>query len=250
MNAAKRLIAYIDVPLPARIRKTEISRRAFVRQQLVAIQAFVVAGNHAQLGQAIGIRLKKDGAFTEAERFRAAVAEARVENADLVVANIREILERTPTRSILECVKFLDELDIEIWDACRRATWRSLLPDERSGIIRDAAHWGEISRKVAQSSAIRAKMPGDKVNGGNSAIGSRHNMARADRHAEMLRAVVDQQREQAADGVLSPTALAKALNAQGRKTRQGKWWSPNAAMNLMKRLDNLLQAPILFPPAD
>ena len=240
MNAAKRLIAYIDVPLPARIRKSEISRRTFVRQQLAAVHGFVVAGNHDQRGQTIGVRLKKDGSFTESESFKAAVTRAKVEKADLVVANIREILERTPTIKIAGCIKVLDELDIEVWDACRWKTWRSLLPEERVDIIRDAARWGDISRKVAQSSAIRAREPRAKVNGGNSVIGSRHNVARADRHAEKLRALVNQQREQAADGLLSPSALANALNAQGRKTRRGKEWSPNAAKNLMKRLDKLL----------
>ncbi|NMG41999.1 hypothetical protein GRZ55_22480 [Chelativorans sp. ZYF759] len=238
------------MPLPARIRKSEISRRAFVRQQLAAVHAFVVAGNYDQRGQEIGVRLKQDGAFTETETFKAAVTRARVEKADLVMANIREILERTPTTKIVDCVKVLEELDVETWDACRRATWRSLPPEERLGIIRDAACWGNISRKVARSSANRTREPRAKVNGGNSVIGSRYNMARADRHAEKLRPVVDQQREQATNGVLSPTALAKALNAQGRKTRQGKSWSPNAAKNLMKRLDKLLQAPILSPPAD
>lgn len=57
--------------------------------------------------------------------------------------------------------------------------------------------------------------------------------ARADDHAERLRAIVEEVRAQ---GALSTRALARALNERGIRSAQGKAWHAPAASRLLTRL--------------
>ena len=61
-------------------------------------------------------------------------------------------------------------------------------------------------------------------------------MANADRHAEDLRAVVEDIRAQ---GLVSLRAIAAALNERGMMTRRGGRWQVSNVGNLLRRLDRL-----------
>jgi hypothetical protein len=177
--------------------------------------------------------------FIRSPQFREAKAYAIVHNADVVVADIQELLRRTPAGEIQDCVAVLDSPEVEIYDASLRSTWSSLSISRRQEIMVNS-----IRERGSRSEAVKVGLSLGKkehrASKGNGLKGSHANKVKADNRAKRLSEVVRAEEQKLAPGApLSPSALAKVLNEAGELSPMGGKWSHNSAKNLIARLRQL-----------
>jgi hypothetical protein len=181
----------------------------------------------------------RGAAFFHSPKFREAKARAIAQGADMVVADIQELLRRTPERKILACVTELDDPHVEIYDALLGRSWSSLPIRNREEMLVNSTR-----ERLARSRAVKAgHLLGKKERRAprtNALNGSRANKLKADKAAIRLAEFVrNEERQLAPSASLSPSALARALNEADISSSRGGKWTHNAAKNLIARLKRL-----------
>lgn len=182
--------------------------------------------------------------FVSRERFRQAITVARSSGADLLLANIRELMECTTRDRIIKCVDVLNSLDVEVWDASLRRTWQSMTEDERRSLITSAAQMSRSRSKAVRDGIRLSRVEKVAIQSANHKHGNRANRRNADERASRLRRFLVEEIAKLPMGEeLSPSALAAALNANGVSSARGGRWSHNTAKDLMARIGTLPARP-------
>lgn len=182
--------------------------------------------------------------FVSREKFWKAVEAARGAGADLLLADIRELMARTKRNRIGQCAEALDALDIDVWDASLRRTWQSMTGSERQDIVITAAQTNKSRSDPVKVGIRLSKVEKVATENANYKKGNRANRDNADQRAHRHRDfVLEAMAKLPAGEKLSPSALATALNNAGIPSARGGRWSHNTANDLISRIENLPQPP-------
>lgn len=234
------LLAYLFAHVPRQMRSAEDRNKvASLRRQLEIVAMFAKARGQ-ELTTIPSTTTHRGTTFTTTNEFSHAARTAKQRGADLVVADVGDLLSRTPLSKITDCVAKLDALDVVLWIASTGQTWQSLSPDDRIMLVRIAGKV-KASRSNAIKRGLRDAAPAQSSSAaGNHKLGNAGNTRRAHQRAANLRAFVEEEvAKLPAGAVLSPSALAAALNAAGIVSARGGHWSHNTAKNLIARVERL-----------
>ncbi|MDX8541470.1 hypothetical protein RFM23_27995 [Mesorhizobium abyssinicae] len=218
----------------------DMNANSTLRRQLTAQRKFEKASNGRIVRKIPDWSTSRTTPFVSREAFRNAVALARSAGADLLLADIGELIERTTRKQVARCVEALDALDVEVWDATLAHTWRSMAPDERGSLVMNAMKTNRsrseaVKAGIQLSRTSKAASPNLNYKHGNQA-----NRRNADRRASRLQPFVLGEMAKVPTGEeLSPSALAAALNAAGEPTARGGQWTHNTAKDLIARIGKL-----------
>ena len=128
---------------------------------------------------------------------------------------------------------------MEIWDAARNVTWRSLSMPQRQRIIEDAVV-SRVSTSMAIRVALRSKGSMAQPPSSNGRLGTALTEPRPMRFSRNHLDFVRSERSKLPPGkIMSPADLAKVLNEFGFKPQRAKLWSYNSAKNLLTRLKDV-----------
>jgi hypothetical protein len=239
MNAAPLLVAYIFAYVKRLPSKAEIKENAAVGRQIAVQSQFCNQSGARLLTTIVDCSTYRGAMFASRDEFRRAAHIAREAGAGLLLADIRELMVRTRRNQLVKCVDILDALDIEIWDAYSRRTWRSLKADERNSLIIGAAHTGK-SLSGAVKIGIQLSRTGGVAPDGNYKRGNRANRLYADQRARRHRELILNEMAKLQPGEkLSPSALAAMLNAAGIPSARGGRWSHKTAKDLIARISKM-----------
>jgi hypothetical protein len=240
MNEARPIVAYAFAYVKRQLHSLDdLNANVALRRQRAIQLIFAKASGRSILGHIPDASTYRTTPFVSREKFRRAVNAARNGGADLLLADIRELITRTRRDRMIECVDALDALEVEIWDASLGRTWRSLKPDERYFLITGTAHASK-SRSDAVKAGLQLSRPKDIAPNANYKSGVRANRRYADERARLHRDFVLGEMAKLLPGeTLSPTALATALNAAGVLSARGGRWSHNTAKDLIARIDKM-----------
>ena len=160
-----------------------------------------------------------------------------------MVADLSELLRRTPLPKIAHCLEVLDALDVAVWDAASGRRWQDRVPAERATLVLEAAR-----ANADRSNAIRR---GIRASGEKSAEiplmtrlrGAKANRSKALSEAKRLSDFVEAEKVKLTPGdTLSPAALARALDNAGIPSSRGGAWTFNTAKRLIERVEKLKAA--------
>ncbi|MGO4440775.1 hypothetical protein [Rhizobium sp. RAF56] len=212
----------------------ELSRISVLRTQSAIMYRYARNMGLEPPDRLLAITTYRAATFTRNLTFKRAVAQARDAGTGVWVADVWQLLRRTPAANVTSAVEDLDNLDIDVLDCLSGKTWKQFGAPERLALVRDA-----FSRKFATSvswppgAAPKGQAPDIR----NALKGASANKTKAERRAEQLRPVVD------AFGTtlnprqtLTPSLLMHHLNAEGILPERGKAWSLNSCKNLLHRL--------------
>ncbi|PBB39609.1 hypothetical protein [Mesorhizobium sp. WSM3868] len=245
MNEARLLVAYSFVYVRRQPNSpAEVNANSALRRQLTTQRKFEKASNGRILKVIPDWSTSRTTPFSSRENFRNAVEVARSAGADLLLADIAELIERTTLNQIARCVDALNALDVELWDATLARTWRAMGLDERGSFVKSAM---EISK--SRSEAVRAGIQLSRTKKAappnlNYKHGNHANRRNADKRASrLLPFVLGEMAKLTTGEKLSPSALAAALNAAGVSTARGGQWTHNTAKDLIARIGKLRAKP-------
>ncbi|ESZ11930.1 hypothetical protein X737_29100 [Mesorhizobium sp. L48C026A00] len=239
------LVAYSFAYVRRQLRsKEEVNANGALMRQLAAQLDFERRSGRRILEKAADWSTCRTTPFASREKFRHAVEVARSAGADLLLADIRELMGRTRRDRIIKCVDVLNALDVEVWDASSRRTWQSMTQDERRSLITDAVRMNKsrsepVKAGIRLSRTEKAALPNSNYKHGNRA--NRHNAnQRAHRYQDF---VLKEMAKLPAGKKLSPSVLATALNAAGVSSARGGRWTHNTAKDLIARIGTLPENP-------
>lgn len=245
MNEGRPLVAYSFAHVKRQPRSLdELNANVALRLQRAIQIIFEKASRRQILQHFADWSTYREAPFVSREKFRHAVDVARRARADLLLADIRELLARTKQERIVECADFLNALDIDVWDASLGRTWQSITGNERRLLIANARQMSG-SRSMVVKDGIRLsgaeKTTTASANRRKGNRANRHNAnERALRHREF---VLKELAKLPAGKKLSPSVLAAALNAAGVSSARGGSWSHNTAKDLIARIGKLSGGP-------
>lgn len=241
MNETRPLFAYAFAYVGRRLQSMdELNANAALRRQRYVQLKFEKASGRPIQEHVPDWSTYRSPPFVLREKFRRTVDLARGVGADLLLANIRELMARTKRDRISECADALDALDVEVWDASAGRTWQSMTDDERRSLVIHAAQESKsrsetVKAGIRLSGTKKAAPPNANYRRGNQA--NRH---KANERASRLRNFVLTEIAKLPEGEeLSPSALAEALNSAGIPSARGGSWSHNTAKDLIARVRNL-----------
>ena len=173
----------------------------------------------------------RDRHFADTGAFRRAVARAKEVGCPLVVGDLLEMLSRTHPRLIPDCIATLSSSEVVILNA-------------KTGLELDARTLAKIAA-FATVVATKRRPPrltrepkGAGPGSANQVLATQGSITAADKRARRMAPQVEQIRA-AIGGQLTPTALARELNARGALTDRGNPWSATTARDLIKRLERI-----------
>lgn len=245
MNEARPLISYSFAYVRRQLRsKDEVNANGALKRQLAAQLIFVKGSGRRILENFPDWSTYRTAPFVSRERFRQAITVARSSGADLLLANIRQLMERTTPDRILKCVDALNAVDVEVWDASLRRTWQSMTEDERRSLITNAVRINKSRSEPVKDGIRPSRTDKATLPNANYKHGNRANRRNADKRAFRLRRFVLEEMAKLPTGEeLSPSALAAALNAADVSSARGGRWTHNTARDLMARIATLSAKP-------
>lgn len=240
MNEGRPLVAYSFAHVKRNlVTRDEVNANAALVSQRSAQLAFEKASGGRILQTIVDWRTYR-GSFVSREKFRRALEVARSCGADLLLADIKELLARTPSDQIGKCADALNTVDVEVWDASLRRTWQSMTGPERQDVVITAAQTNKARSKAVKTGIRLSRTEKTTPLNANYKHGNRANRRSADERANRLRAFVQSEIANLPEGeALSPSALAAALNAAGVPSPRGGSWSHNTAKDLIARVRSL-----------
>jgi hypothetical protein len=241
MPASRPLVAYIFTWVRKKPRSvSELNQAAWAKRQKVATLKFA-RSHHLSISKTlVGVTTYRKKAFVHTQEFQDAVRLAGERDADLVLADIAELLARGPSDRVAECIEALDKIEVEIWDATHGRLWRSFTELQRVHLtlLASQVHTSRsnaIRAGLKLSKGVKESPPRENGRRGNASA-RRDADAFAKRHAGFVKS---EQAKLAIGKKLSPTSLARALNDADIPSRRGGRWSHNAAKDLMQRQEAL-----------
>jgi len=206
-----------------------------VRRQLLRIKACADASAWILGRRFMMTTTYRSRAFIDYPIFDEAVGFAYENGTALLVADLTELLGSVPIEKFSNCIKCLDGLEIDLWDAATGRRWRDLGP-----VTRNAIHGMAIDRYRRGKRISLGRDQGKRPDGNiarNQAAGARANKIRSVRTAEQIRPIVDEMKaELPTSEELSPSALMHRLNELGIKGPRSDRWSLNAAKRYLQIL--------------
>lgn len=218
---------------------SELRALTWLNQQHKIIQRWAAANSFELAHTEWGTTTHAGTAFSDSVKFREAVRLASARAYPLVMADISELLSRTPVEKIVGCVKALDSLSIDIWDVSRNGLWTSLSLETKKNMINRAAAI-RVSRAKPIRVGLRSAATRKKPSANNWERGNLANQTKADAFARQLADFVRSHTAKLVPGSkVSPSALARALNEVGVLSPRSGLWNHNSARNLLERLEKL-----------
>ncbi|UDL92227.1 hypothetical protein LGH82_13950 [Mesorhizobium sp. PAMC28654] len=245
MTEARPLIAYSFAYVRRQIHSgEELNANRALKRQLAAQLVFEKGSGKHILKNFPDSSTYREAPFVSRERFRQAITVARNAGADLLLADIRELMERTTRDQIIRCVGVLNALDVEVWDASLGRTWQSMSEDERRSLFMRAAQTKASRSKAVKDGMLLSRVERAAAPKGNYRQGNRANRHNADQRALRHWDFVLKEMERLPAGKkLSPSALAAALNAAEVPSPRGGRWIHNTAKDLIARIGTLPPKP-------
>ncbi|TIN79761.1 hypothetical protein [Mesorhizobium sp.] len=245
MNEARPLIAYSFAYVRRQIHSLdELNTNGALKRQRAAQLIFEKGSGRRVLENFPDWSTYRTAPFVSRERFRQAITVARNAGADLLLADIRELMDRTTRDQIIKCVDVLNALDIEVWDASSSRTWQSMTQDERGSLIIDAARMNKSRSEPVKAGIRLSRTEKAALPNANYKLGNRANRRNANQRAHRLQDfVLKEMAKLPAGKKLSPSALATALNAAGVSSARGGRWTHNTAKDLIARIGTFPKNP-------
>lgn len=218
----------------------DLSSNTWLINQRRQIVGWVRATGGEVVETIVGTTTSTKSAFAKSSEFRRAMQRAMSIGADVVAADIQELLGRSDAAQILDCVLILDAAPVNIWDASRNAVWASLSLNERQAIMIKAIAIRASRSKTIRAGVRRRATPPTPPAEDDKQLGAIANRKKADVNARRLECFVNAERKKLASGEeLSPSRLAQALNDAGIPPDRATAWGHNSAKNLIRRLTKL-----------
>ncbi|MDX8526993.1 hypothetical protein RFM68_21050 [Mesorhizobium sp. MSK_1335] len=238
MNEARLLIAYSFAYVRRQIHSlNDLNANAALKRQRAAQLIFEKRSGRRILENLPDWSTYRRAPFVARQKFHQAITIARKAGADLLLADIRELIEHTGRDQIVRCFGILNALDVEVWDASLHRSWQSMTEDERRTLITGAARtMASRSKAVKDGLSLSGAKKGAPPKA-NHRLGNLANRRSADQRARRHRDfVLNEIGKLPAGQKLSPSALAAALNAAGVPSARGGHWTHNTAKDLMARI--------------
>lgn len=210
-----------------------------VQAQLLAIERYRLRSKAVSVGaRQFDYSTTRKKPFDRLPNFRKAVAMAQEAGVPLVLGGIAELLRRTNADLIDDLASRLDIMAVPVIDAMAFKVWQEIPFGDRQ-LIRLEAKSVASSRTKSICAGVSAST---KDRQPSPARNQKHAVRRvqlnADKRASDQSDFVSALRSSLSpDIILTPSALAKALNDAGVPSARGKTWSFNAAKNLLNRID-------------
>lgn len=202
-----------------------LSLQAAPIKTLVASRALEVVGQFGEHPK------NRDRHFADTGAFRRAVAQAKQLGCPVVLGDVLDMLSRTHPLMIPDCVSTLSTAGVTILNAATGVELEAKLLNTMASVALI------VATKRRRAGPVRK--PQDRESGtSNQAKAARGSIHAADRRAERLRPHIGQIRV-SVSAPLTPTLLARELNAREVYTDRGRLWSPTTARDLIKRLENI-----------
>jgi len=152
MNSQTRLIEFRFCRVNRKPRSAkDLNSNAWLSNQRRQIVGWARATGAEIVGTIFGATTSTKPAFAKSSEFRLAIERAMSIGADVVLADIQEMLGRSDAAQILDSVHILDAAPVNIWDASRNVVWASLSSEMRCAIMIKA-----IAVRASRSKTIKA----------------------------------------------------------------------------------------------
>ena len=245
MNEARPLIAYSFTYVRRQIRSLdELNANGALKRQLAAQLIFEKRSGRRILEKLADWSTYRRTPFFLRQKFHQAITIARNADADLVLGDIRELIEHTRQDQISRGFDVLNTLDIEVWDASLHRSWQSMTEDERRYLSDVASRMMASRSKAVKEGMFLSGAKKGAPPKANQRLGNLANRRNADQRARRHQDFVLKQTAKLPAGEkLSPSALAAALNAAGISTARGGQWTHNTAKDLIARISKLQAKP-------
>lgn len=218
----------------------DLNGNAWLTNQRRQIAGWVNATGGELIETIVDTTTSTKPAFAKSSEFRRAIQRAVSTGADIVLADIQELLGRSDAAQIFDSVRILDAAPVNIWDASRKAVWASLSLEERQAIMMKSIAVRTSRSKTIRAGVRRRKTPPKPPAGSDRQLGAIINRKKADAKARRLADFVNAERKKLAPGEeLSPSRLGQALNDAGIQPDRASAWGHNSAKNLIERLTKL-----------
>lgn len=241
MNEVRPLVGYAFAYVRRQLQSIdELNANAPLRRQRDVQLNFAKTSGRRISGPTPDWSTNRTAPFVSREKFREAVEAARGARADLLLADIWELMARTKRNRIGQCADALDALDINVWDASLGRTWQSMTQGERRTLVISAAQVNKARSETVKAGIRLSRLRKVTVSNTNYKQGNLANRRNADQRAHRLRDFVLEALANLSPGEeLSPSALAATLNAAGISSARGGRWSHNTAKDLIARIGTL-----------
>jgi hypothetical protein len=215
---------------------SELRKLPWLNRQHRIILHWAAASNYHLADTLVQTATHSGTAFTEGVKFHTAVRLAGELACPLVVADLLDLLSRTSDQKIEACMNLLDSIVVDVWDASRNNTWRSLSFEGRNELGRRAMVV-KLSRGRPIRAGLKAASTRKKPSTNNWEKGNLANQTKADSFARQQADFVRREIAKLLPNVeLSPSSLARALNEAGRLSPRSGLWHHNSAKNLIERV--------------
>ena len=206
---------------------------ANIIHQITHVRMFVEEQSYEVKKQFIAIPTNRDHHFANTPQFRDAVSIAKAMDCPLVFGDIFTLLCATHPEQIVEAATTTSGAGVVIVNAKTRLVLRQ---GDMTGMV-TAAMAVAVSRRMPIMRGLRKVEPRRQTGRANQMKAARGAAQAADTRALGLRPIVESIRSALPPGLqLTPTILARELNARAISTVSGKVWSVPAARNLLGRL--------------
>lgn len=245
MNDARLLVAYSFAYVRRQIRSLDdLNANGALKRQRATQLIFSKRSGKRILEKFADWSTYRRAPFVSRQKFRQAVTAARSAGADLLLADIRELIEHTRRDQIMRCFSVLNTLDVEVWDASLHRSWGSMTEDEQRSLITGAARTMASRSKAVKQGISLAGIKKGAPPKANRQLGNLANRRGADERARRHQDfVLNEMAKLPAAQKLSPSALAAALNAAGVASARGGQWTHNTAKDLIARIGQLPAKP-------
>lgn len=178
--------------------------------------------------------------FFERRPFIEAVQKASSAGIVVAVADMAPLFRNIQLEKVAALVAMLELHGSRLWDAARGVLWEELPEMQRSTIVREAIAAGMSRGQVIKTGLSNSERSFSVAAKENARRGRNANVNRANVLAKRLMSIVNEEKDKLADGALmSPSALASALNERNVPSPRGGRWSHNSAKNLLERIRKL-----------
>ena len=216
-----------------------MAKLAWFRRQHALIKD-CAARNNAALKLFANWTTNRQRRFSATNDFRRAVESAVRSNGSLILGDIAELLRRTSFDQIVLCIDELSRTGVPTLDAASGRLFSSFDSVELSEMTRQAGRERKARSQAVKDGLALAGKPKKAPPRSNGIRGGNAYKLKADRSALRLADFVRGEMAKLPPGAdMSPSALAKALNAAGIPATRSSTWGHNSARNLLRRLTAL-----------
>lgn len=221
----------------------EASQLPVVAEQLRRFRKVEASGRIRLAKRVPDLTTNRQSVFFERRTFIELMQEASSAGTVVAVADLAALFRTVRNEKAGALIEMLKMHGARIWDATRGHVWDEFSEERRATILSEA-----LTAKVSHSHLVKAGLTKAKRSSStavkeNARRGRSANVARANNLAMRLKDILQEEKDKLpADALLSPSALASALNERNIPSARGKHWTHNSAKNLIERVRKLGEA--------